>query len=382
MSRKRRNLYIGLMSGTSLDGVDAALVELVGSEERPERARLVGFVTHAYEEAFRARLGRATRGEGGAAELCDLGFELGHRFAQAAEALLPEAGVAREDVAAAGSHGQTVWHRAPAEGSGGATLQIGEAAVVAERLGVPVVADFRVRDVASGGHGAPLTPYFDRLLLSSAERSRAVQNIGGIANVTALPREGSADRPLAFDTGPGVALLDGAVRSRTGERHRFDEDGRLAAAGTVIDGALSSWLCDDFFRLPPPRSTGRERFGDRRLEAWLEAHAAESAADLAATLTELTARTIAESYAWIEFPIEEVLLCGGGARNPELRRRLAAHLGPTPVRVLDEIGWNADAREAAAFALLARQHLLGIAVDLSWATGSPGPRILGKMIPA
>lgn len=380
--RRRGGLYIGLMSGTSLDGVDAALVELAGFAERPDRARLVGFVTVPYEEAFRERVAQVTRGGGGASELCDLGFELGHRFGDAAEALLGAAGVSRRDVAAVGSHGQTVWHRPPEEGSAGSTLQIGETAVVAERLGVPVVADFRVRDMVVGGHGAPLAPYFDRLLLSSAECSRAVQNIGGIANVTALPREGSAEGPLAFDTGPGVALLDGAVWRMTRGERRFDEDGRLAAGGSVIEGALEPWLADDFFRQQPPRSTGRERFGDPQLEAWLEAYAEKSAKDLAATLTELIARTIADSYAWIEFPIEEVLLCGGGARNPEIRRRLAAHLGSTSVRVLDEIGWSADAREAAAFALLARQHLLGIAVDLSWATGSPGPRILGKMTPA
>jgi anhydro-N-acetylmuramic acid kinase len=381
MSGRSEGLFVGLMSGTSLDGVDAALVAFTGTDERPSSARLEAFATQPYDAALRERLGRAVRGQSGADAVCDLGFDLGSRFADAAEDLLAGAGVAPDDVVAIGSHGQTIWHRPPERGEKGATLQIGESAVIAERLGVPVIADFRVRDVAAAGHGAPITPYFDLMLLSSPELSRAIQNIGGMANVTALPREGSEERPLAFDTGPGVALVDAAIERLTDGAVRYDLDGGMAAAGQVLPSALDVWLADEFFRQEPPRSTGRERFGGARLEEWLEANRDERAADLMATLTELTARSIAEAHRWIDFEIGEVLLSGGGARNPEIRRRVASHLDAS-VRVLDEVGWSADAREATAFALLARQHVLGIPIDLTWATGAAAPRILGKETPA
>jgi len=375
-------LYVGLMSGTSLDGVDAALVAFDGEAERPDGARLLAFRTDAYDPELRGRLAAVVRGEAGGATLCDLGFELGHRFADAGLALLGEAGVDPSDVVAVGSHGQTIWHRPPGEDADGATLQVGEAAVVAERLGVDVIADFRVRDVAAGGHGAPLSPLFDLFVLRDPARGRAIQNLGGMGNVTGLPAEGSAARPSAFDTGPGVALLDGAVRRLTGGREAYDRDGRRGAAGRAIPEGVEAWLSDPFFLEAPPRTTGRERFGDAALEAWLERFGDAPAGDLLATLAEVTARSVAESYRFLGFAPDEILLCGGGARNPELVRRIAARLGPDRVRPLEALGWNGDAREAAAFALLARQHVLGHAVDLAWATGARGPRRLGKRVPA
>jgi anhydro-N-acetylmuramic acid kinase len=246
-----------------------------------------------------------------------------------------------------------------------------------------VIADFRVRDVAAGGHGAPLAPLFDDLLLRAPDRSRAIQNVGGMGNVTALPPAGArADRPIAFDTGPGVALIDAAVRRLTGGASRWDVDGRLAAAGQADEALVEEWLEDAFFAEPPPRSTGRERFGSARVEAWLAGHPDLGVEDAVATLTEVTARSIAGSYELIGFAIDEVLLCGGGARNPEIRRRLADRLPAAEVRGLEELGWDPDAREAVAFALLARQHVCGIPVDLTWATGAAGPRHLGKRTPA
>ena len=376
------DLYVGLMSGTSLDGIDAALVEFVGSAERPAEARLVAFRTYTYEPDVVSRLSAAVSGRNGSAELCDLGFELGERFAETSLALLTQAGVDPGAVAAIGCHGQTVWHRPPTAAGPGATLQIGESAVIAERTGIDVIADFRVRDVAAGGHGAPLTPLFDLLVLSDPERGRAIQNIGGMANVTGLPAAHDSAGPVAFDTGPGVALLDAATRELTGGRESFDRDGRLAGAGAVLPEALDVWLADPFFTRPPPRSTGRERFGDDALAPWLARYAGERPEDLLATLTELTARTIADARRFLGFVPDEFLLCGGGARNPELVRRLRAHLEPILARSLDETGWDGDAREAAAFALLARQHVLGIPVDLGWATGAAGPRRLGKRTPA
>lgn len=373
-------LYLGLMSGTSLDGIDAALVRFGGREVRPDDARLEAFRTTPFSSDLAHRLRRAVAGDADPDELCDLGFALGEALAEAAAALAEEA---EDPIVAIGSHGQTVRHRPPAPGRRGSTLQIGEAAVIAERTGLDVIADFRVRDVAAGGHGAPLAPLFDDLLLRAEGEARAIQNIGGMGNVTALPPAGDrATRPVAFDTGPGVALIDAAVHALTGGERAFDEDGELAAAGTADEALVGEWLTDPFFAETPPRSTGRERFGAPRLEAWLAEHPGLGAEDAVATLTEVTARSIAGSYALIGFEVADVLLCGGGARNPEIRRRLAAHLPDARVRSLDEIGWNADAREAAAFALLARQHVLGHPVDLTWATGAAGPRRLGKRVPA
>ena len=401
-------LYVGVMSGTSLDGVDVATVRLEGEEERPSAARMEAFRSRPWDDAFRHRLERACR-DGSVGEISDLGFELGRRFAAAVLEALEEAGTADSDVAAVGSHGQTVWHHPPGEGgrggppdgdvprsvpvgrpgpegtaesaAGASTLQIGEPAVIAEETGLPVVSDFRVRDVAAGGHGAPLTAYFDRLLLTSEERARGIQNLGGMGNVTALPPAASGVGPAAFDTGPGTALLDAAARRLSGGERRMDRDGEMAASGCVLPGALEPWLEDPFFAEPPPRSTGRERFGPDRLEVWLEEHRTERPEDLLATLTELTARTVADALRWLDFPLEEMYLCGGGARNPELVRRLRRRMDPVPVRDLSELGWDPDAREAAAFALLARQHLLGVPASAPWATGARGPRILGKLTP-
>ena len=374
------DLYIGLMSGTSLDGIDVALAEFGGDVELPEPARLVAFESYTYEASFRDRM-REVLEEGSPAGLCDLNFDLGERLATAVSDTLIAADVSAREVTAIGSHGQTIWHTPPETGARGATLQLGEAAVIAERTGIPVVADFRVRDVAAGGQGAPLTPYFDRLLLGGAE-SRAIVNLGGMGNLTALPATGSAEAPLAFDTGPGVALIDGAVHHLTGGHQAFDAEGRLAAAGRVLDPDLEAWLSDPFFADPPPRSTGRERFGGPALARWLAGTTGARAEDLIATLTEVTAASVQRAFEWIPFDIEAVYLCGGGARNPELARRIAEDLGPIPVRSVNELGWDGDSREAAAFALFARQHLLGIPLDLGWATGAEGPRILGKRVPA
>jgi anhydro-N-acetylmuramic acid kinase len=379
MTSPAGDLFIGLMSGTSLDGIDVAVTEFGGDEERPEPARLLAFESYTYDASFRDGM-RQVLESGSPAGLCDLNFELGERLATAVSDTLIAAGVSARDVTAIGSHGQTIWHTPPGGGERGATLQLGEAAVIAERTGIPVVSDFRVRDVAAGGQGAPLTPYFDRLLLSGSS-SRAIVNLGGMGNLTAIPASGSESAAIAFDTGPGVALIDGAVNHLTGGHQAFDAEGRLAAAGRVLEPDLESWLSDPFFHDPPPRSTGRERFGGPALARWLAGAEGARAEDLIATLTEVTAASVQRAFEWIPFDIDAVYLCGGGGRNPELARRIAAALDPIPVASVDELGWNGDAREAAAFALFARQHLLGIPLDLGWATGAEGPRILGKRVP-
>lgn len=368
--------YVGVMSGTSLDGLDVAVVAFAGEEERPSTVEPLAFRSDPWEPELRARIREAIE-TGGAALICELNFELGRRIGGAVLAALDAAGIEPSAVRAIGSHGQTVWHVPPRGSRPGSTLQLGSPAVIAELTGIDVVSDFRARDMAAGGHGAPLTAYTDDLLFRGDE-PRVIQNIGGMANLTWLPPLDDPRSPVAFDTGPGVALIDGAVRRRTDGTLAFDADGRLAAAGTPLDDALAEWLADPYFAAPPPKSTGREHFSAARLAAWLDRHGERGTPDLVATLTELTARTIADGIRSLASPPAACFLCGGGARNPSLVARIAALLDPVPVRDLSALGMDPDAREAIAFALLARQHGLGISANAPWATGAEGPRILGS----
>jgi anhydro-N-acetylmuramic acid kinase len=375
--------YLGLMSGTSLDGIDAALVQV---EEEGGRlgAKLEAFLSVPYEARQREAIEAALTG--GPAELCRLNVNLGLWFSGAALGMLKGAGVAPAELAAVGSHGQTIWHEPPTAGTAGATLQLGEPAVIAEHLGVPVVSDFRARDVAAGGQGAPLVPLVDQLLFTAGDGWRALQNIGGIANVTLLPPEGSERPVLAFDTGPGVAVLDAVVGIVSDREEPFDTDGRRASRGHAHDGTLSVLLDDSYFRETPPKSTGRERFGfdyaselvQRGREAGLEDD------DLVATATALTARSIAGAYerffADDERP-DECVVSGGGARNPVLMQMLAEEIAPIPLSDLSVLGWDPDAKEAAAFAILAHLYQSGRPGNLPSVTGAAGPRILGKLTP-
>lgn len=372
--------YLGIMSGTSLDGIDVAAVE-VQDEGGRLGARLGGFLSRPYEPEQREAIKSAI--EGDPESLCRLNFELGEWFAAAADELLERLGLTAADIGAVGSHGQTIWHDPPRGDRPGSTLQLGEPAVIAERLGLPVVSDFRARDMAAGGHGAPLVPVVDRLLFTRSAAWRAMQNIGGIANVTLLPPEGSDRDVIAFDTGPGVAVIDGVTDIVSGGRENFDADGRRAASGRVSGRLLSRLLDDPYFREPPPKSTGREKFGDEyALE--LVAHGRElglSEDDLVATATALTARTIAEGYRLVDpsaLPAECVV-SGGGAHNSALMNMLAREIDPIPVSDLSVLGWDPDAKEAAAFAILAHLYLTGRSGNLPSVTGAAGPRTLGKL---
>jgi anhydro-N-acetylmuramic acid kinase len=288
-------------------------------------------------------------------------------------------------VSAVGSHGQTIWHEPPAAGAPGATLQLGEPAVIAERLGVPVVSDFRARDVAAGGHGAPLVPLVDRILFSLQDDWRALQNIGGIANLTLLPPAGSDQPVVAFDTGPGVAVIDATVEILTNGAERYDADGARASRGEVNEGLLEGLLDDEYFRRSPPKSTGRERYGEAYADGLIEKGRALGAGDddLVATATALTARTIAAAYrlAGLDTSTEEVVVSGGGASNPALMQMLAERLDPITLTDLSALGWDPDAKEAVAFAILAHLHCSGQPGNLPSVTGAAGPRILGKLTP-
>ncbi len=374
-----------MMSGTSLDGVDAALLEVGGTTPGTFSWQLLGFHSESYLPEERDSIRRAIEG-GGPAELARLHAVLGERFARCALAGCARAGVDPESVAAIGSHGQTVWHDPPFGDGRGATLQLGDPATIAEITGIPVVSDFRTRDVAAGGHGAPLVPWPDRLLFSAPDRPRALQNLGGMANVTWLPAASEGEPVLAFDTGPGVALIDTAAELATDGRRTFDADGELAAAGQVDEELLEQLLQHPFLHRPPPRSTGREVFGSAFVERLVERWAPRTSRDwagLVATLTAFTAASVAEAFRRWVLPrgVSEVLLAGGGALNPVLAEMISDRLAPVPVRGLSALGLDPEAREAACFAVLAWAHLRGLPANSPESTGASGHRVLGSLTP-
>ncbi|HEV8264903.1 MAG TPA: anhydro-N-acetylmuramic acid kinase [Gemmatimonadales bacterium] len=369
-------LAVGLMSGTSLDGVATALVRLTAD---PPGARLVTFRQEPYEAAERGAIVDAIA-RGTAKDLAVLHVALGERFAGAVLALLAEAKVAPRDLSFIASHGQTVWHE-----PGRATLQLGDPAVLAERVGVRVVSDFRARDVAAGGQGAPLVPLADVMLFGHAERGRVLLNIGGMANFTWVPKRGVMEGALAFDTGPGVAVID-AVTRRIDPEASFDRDGERARRGRPVAKLLEQLLADPYFEQPPPKSTGRERFGidyaDRLLAGVKKVGGSDN--DAVATATALTVESITRALArWVPpDPAAELVISGGGARNPALVERLAARIQPRPLALFDQLFFDGEAKEAVAFAFLGHQTVLGRPGNLPAATGARGPRVLGSITAA
>lgn len=375
----RKDVLIGLMSGTSLDGVTAAVVRFEAGAGGVT-AQLLAFIVRPYDAIQRERLAGALQGAS-PAEYCRLNADLGAWLAEAALQAIGEAGIAREDVAGIASHGQTVWHE-----PGHSTWQFGESAVIAERTGLPVIDGFRVRDVAAGGQGAPLVPIADTMLFSSATAWRALQNIGGIGNVSVVPPGGGAEGTRAFDTGPGVAVIDGVVRTLFPDL-AFDRDGALAAAGSVVPGVVDIVLTEPYFAAPPPKSTGRELFSPSYVQHFIDACRRArpecSAEDIVATAVSLTARSIADAYRrFIPEPVAEVLISGGGAKNPELVRCIERALEGCPVRAFSDVYFDGEAKEAVAFALLGWLHLRGEAGNVPGATGARGARVLGKLTPA
>lgn len=374
---------IGLMSGTSADGTDAVLCELAGAGEAV-RAQALAFVTVPFSRELRERIFALP--EADAPEVCEVDVLIGEAFAEASFAVCRAAGVAMDDVHLIGSHGQTAAHRPRSAGKLGATLQIGEAAVIAERTGRPVIADFRARDVAAGGEGAPLVPLVDHLLFRAPGRRRAIQNIGGIANVTLVGD--TLDDLVAFDNGPGNMALDAVARAASRGREAYDVDGQRAARGVIDNDLLARLLAHPFLKQPPPKSTGRELFGRGFVYPLLDefARRAPSAPsgspldDLLATLTRFSAAAIAQSYRdhLPAFP-DEVYVCGGGAANPTLVAHLRELCAPTPVYDTAALGVDPKAKEAVAFAVLANETLFGHPGNVPQATGAGGARVLGKI---
>ena len=369
--------YVGLMSGTSLDGISAAVARFTPATGDAFNVELLGFSVHEYTLAQRERLLAAMQ-QGTAQEYCRLAVDLGGWLADAATEVLAEAGIAREDIRAIGTHGQTLWHE-----PGHSTWQLDAPAVIAERTGLPVVSDFRVRDVAAGGQGAPLVPIADALLFAGG-KWRALQNIGGIGNVTIVPPDGTLASVRAFDTGPGVTVIDAVVRTLY-PPHRYDEDGRIAAQGRVNRGVIDQSLADPYFAAEPPKSTGRELFDVAYVERFIAQCRAEGASDedIVATATAFTAASIADAYRrFLPEPVEEVLVSGGGAKNPTLLAMLRDAVAPLDVVPFDQRYFDGEAKEAVAFALLAHLHLAGLPGNVATATGARGRRILGMLTPA
>jgi anhydro-N-acetylmuramic acid kinase len=368
---ERPTLAVGLMSGTSLDGMDAALVRLTG----PTHAELLDFVTRPYDDEERAALRHALAG-GDAPSLARLHVRLAEWAADAVETLLVQAAVPASALDLIAFHGQTIWHEPPT-----VSWQLGEPALLAERFGVRVVSNFRARDVVAGGQGAPLVPMADVLLFASGDGPRVLLNIGGMANVTYVPARAQEAGVLAFDTGPGMAVIDGVARL-VDRRRSFDRDGKLAARGTPDETVLRELLADPFFAEPPPKSTGRERFGDGYAAAL---HARVPGENGVATAVELTARSIADAVERFLPHGADVVASGGGCHHPglmtSLERRLAAGPRARLTRFAD-LFFPGDAKEAVAFALLGYLTLHGQPGNVPAATGASGPRVLGTVTPA
>jgi anhydro-N-acetylmuramic acid kinase len=365
---ERPVLAVGLMSGTSLDGMDAALVRLTG----PTRAELVAFVALPYTTSYRGELESALGG-GTSRDLALLHMAIGRWAVEAVRQVLAAGHCRASDLDFIAFHGQTIWHEPPA-----VTWQLGEPALLAETFGVRVVSNFRTRDLAAGGQGAPLVPIAD-VLLFGGERPRVLLNLGGMANLTFVPHRAQDRGAFAFDTGPGVAVID-AVARLVEPGLPFDRDGVVAARGLPNEAVLERLLADPFFAESPPKSTGRERFGTAfagRL------HADLPGPDGVATAVELTARSIATAIdRWVP-GAEEVVASGGGCHHPGLMARLARQLGPSrPLRRFDDLFFAGDAKEAVAFALLGYLTVHGQPGNLPAATGARGARVLGMVTPA
>lgn len=386
LGRRDARLIVGLMSGTSLDGVDAALCRVSGSGAAT-RVELLGFTTVPFEAALRRDLAVAVTGTaGGSAELCALNFRLGEVLADAVVAVAEQGGVALEAIDLVASHGQTVYHVDRAHGDVPSTLQIGEGSVIAERTGRIVVCDFRTRDVAAGGAGAPLVAYVDRCLFAGRGEPVLLQNIGGIANVTAVTPD--PERALAFDTGPGNLVIDEVCREVTHDEQAHDRDGDYSRLGEVDEDLLADLLSHPYLALPPPKTTGREQFGVEFSRDLIAGYDGDRMLDLLATVVRFTARSIAGAYREFVFPRvgkpAEVVVSGGGVHNRTLMSALGDDLARdgVPVRSFDDLdlGFPADAKEAVAFAILANETVQGRPSNLPAATGARRPVIQGKIV--
>ncbi len=376
-------LVAGLMSGTSVDGIDVALVEIAG-EGFGMRVETRAFHEQAYPTGVRKAILAVSNAQTHTSHISQLNFLLGRLFGNAIVEACRASGIAATDLDLVGSHGQTIYHQPTGSELAAhtvcSTLQIGEPAMIAEITRVPVVADFRPADVAAGGQGAPLVPYVDYLLYRDAERGRVALNIGGIANLTAIGPGARPEEVFAFDTGPGNMVIDGLVEDFTGGEERFDRDGTWAASGHVNQALLDRLMALPYLDEPPPKSAGREQFG-REFTTDLTAQGLDPS-DLIATVTAFTAETIARGIRrWVapKMPVDQLVASGGGTHNPEIMRRLRELLPNKEIVPASALGPAADAKEAAAFAILAYESFHRRPANLPSATGAARACVLGKL---
>jgi anhydro-N-acetylmuramic acid kinase len=377
-------LVAGLMSGTSVDGIDVALVEITG-EGFGQKIRTRMFRSVPFPAEVRKAVLGISNSPTHTARLSQLNFLLGELFAEAVRELCRIAGVGPGELELVGSHGQTIYHQGTPEPLLGrkiaSTLQIGEPAIIAARTGAPVVADFRPADMALGGQGAPLVPYVDYLLYRDAKKGRVALNIGGIANVTAIPPGAPPEKVMAFDTGPGNMLIDALVSQFSRGVQRYDKDGRMAASGKVMPELLNTLMKHEFVKRRPPKSCGREQFGAELVAELLKEGL--SAPDLVATATAFTAASIADGIERFVSPVthvDELIVSGGGVHNPQIMDRLKRQVPDAKVMASADLGVDSDAKEAIAFAVLAYETWHGRPANLPSATGARGPAILGKLV--
>ncbi len=381
--RMKEKIVVGLISGTSMDGIDAALLKIRG-KGADTKLELVEFVCAPYTTEIVAKLERLAR-ECTPGDISGLNFLIGEAFAGAVLAVIEKAGLAPKDVDLIGSHGQTISHIPPSAGVGvPSTLQIGEPDVIAERTGITTVGDFRTRDVAAGGEGAPLVPYADYILFMKPGETRIAQNIGGIANATVITEH--LGGVTAFDTGPGNMLMDRIMTLASGGKERFDGGGREASKGKVNEALLKELLSDPYFAKSPPKSTGEELFGSAAAERLygMATGGGITLGDLMATALMLTVESIALAYERFIFPVHdvrEVILSGGGCRNAFLVEKLRERLGGIKLTTTDDYGIPADAKEAVAFAILANECISGNSGNLPGVTGATRRVPLGKISP-
>ncbi|MEK7790708.1 MAG: anhydro-N-acetylmuramic acid kinase [Deltaproteobacteria bacterium] len=374
---------IGLMSGTSLDGVDVALVEMTEKRNGCD-FKLTAFQTYPYTSPIKERIYGASSGrEIVPSEICQLDFDLGKIFATAVLKFLKTIGLRPSHIDLIGSHGQTICH-IPRK----STLQIGEASVIAEMTGITTISDFRPADIAAGGEGAPLAPYFHYLLFRRLQKVGSggigVLNIGGMSNLTCIPENAKQKDVVAFDTGPGNVLIDGAIQHLTHKRKQYDEDGKIAAKGKIDENLLKQLLKHPFISKKPPKSTGREEFGEAMVESILKKGRDLKSEDIIATVTAFTAHAIAENYRKFilpQFPLREIVASGGGAKNKTLFVMLQQLLPAVQLKHFEDYHLNGDAIEAMAFAVLAYEAVEGQSLDLRLVTGARHPVILGKISP-
>lgn len=362
----------GIMSGTSLDGIDVAIVDVSG-----KRVETIAHSTSPYSDELRSRILAVSNAACETRDISRLNFELGAHYAAAVLRLCDEADVSSDSIELIGCHGQTIFHEGGGENPN--TLQIGEPAIVAERVRAPVVSNFRTRDMAAGGQGAPLVPFVDYLLFASKKTNRAALNIGGIANLTILPKHSKPADVKAFDTGPGNMIIDQLVEKYTAGASRFDNGGAIAATGRLNRELLDSLLRDPYFTSPPPKSAGREQYGREFVNRLVKS--GDSFENLIATATAFTASSIALGIRNFAANTEELIAAGGGTHNPRIMAQLAAMLPEVRIRRTDEFGIDVDAKEAIAFAVLAWRTWRRKSGNLPAATGARHPVVLGSITP-